>query len=210
MQRFFVKVDGGYRVNKAVRDMCVFARQNLAGDPPFSQMNLVACRNLLIYLQPALQKKIIPILHYALKPYGFLVLGSSESISAFPNLFSIVDKKHKIFAKKPTASRLHYDFSHILYPAATAWRSPEGRSRTTPPAPEIDVQAEADRLVLKNHAPVGVVINGAWKSSSSGDAPAPYLEPAPGKPSLNVLKLARNGLASELRADQRRQEKKWP
>jgi two-component system CheB/CheR fusion protein len=101
MARFFVKVDEGYRVNKAVRDMCVFARQNLAHDPPFSQMNVVACRNLLIYIQPVLQKKIIPILHYALKSSGFLVLGSSESVSAFPELFSTVDKKHKITPRKP-------------------------------------------------------------------------------------------------------------
>ena len=86
MARFFVKVEEGYRVNKAVRDLCVFARQNLAADPPFSQMNVVACRNLLIYIQPVLQRKIIPILHYALKPSGFLVLGSSESVSAFPEL----------------------------------------------------------------------------------------------------------------------------
>lgn len=100
MQRFFVKADGGYRINKAVCDMCVFARQNLANDPPFSQMNLVACRNLLIYIQPVLQKKIVPILHYALKPSGFLVLGSAESVSAFPNLFSTVDKKTQDLCQK--------------------------------------------------------------------------------------------------------------
>ena len=111
LQRFFVKVDEGYRVNKAVRDMCVFAQQNLAWDPPFSQMNLVACRSLLIYLAPPLQRKIVPILHYALKPSGFLILGKSEGITAFQNLFATVDAKHKIFAKKALASRLHYDFS---------------------------------------------------------------------------------------------------
>src|SRR5271154_4269211 len=110
MSRFFLKVEGGYRVTKAVRDMCIFARQNLANDPPFSQMDLVACRNLLIYIQPVLQKKIMPILHYALKPSGFLILGGSESVAAFPNLFSTVDKKHKIYAKKGIESRLHYDF----------------------------------------------------------------------------------------------------
>jgi two-component system, chemotaxis family, CheB/CheR fusion protein len=116
LQRFFMKVEGGYRVNKAVRDMCVFARQNLASDPPFSQMNLVACRNLLIYIQPTLQKKIVPILHYALKPSGFLVLGGSESVAAFPDLFSVVDKKHKIYSKKPVASKLHYDFVQVPIP----------------------------------------------------------------------------------------------
>ncbi len=197
LSRFFVKVDEGYRVNKAVRDMCIFARQNLASDAPFSQMNLVACRNLLIYIQPVLQKKVIPILHYALKPSGFLVLGGSESVTAFPELFTTVDKKHKIYAKRPTAYRLPYDFGQLYRPEAT------GRMATAPstasPGREIDVQAEADRLVLKSHAPVGVVINSAMEVVQFRGRTTPYLEPAPGKPSLNVLKLARNGLAIELR-----------
>ena len=201
MSRFFLKVEGGYRVNKAVRDMCIFARQNLASDPPFSQMDLVACRNLLIYIQPALQKKIIPILHYALKPSGFLVLGSSESLSAFPDLFSILDKKHKIFSKKPAASRLSYDFGRSYLPAGSGIiESPRrGEKLQGSLEHEIDVQAEADRIVLKNHSPAGVVVNRAMEVVHFRGRTAPYLEPAPGKPSLNVLKLARNGLAIELR-----------
>jgi len=200
MRRFFVKVEEGYRVNKAVRDMCVFARQNLANDPPFSQMNVVACRNLLIYVQPVLQKKIIPILHYALKPSGFLVLGSSESVSAFPELFSTVDKKYKIYAKKATASRLHYNFAQTYYPAGSGADSP-GKSLESkgPPESEVDVQVEADRIVLKNYAPVGVVVNNAMEVIQFRGRTTPYLEPAPGKASLNVLKLARNGLGIELR-----------
>ena len=198
LRRFFTKTEGGYRINKAAREMCVFARQNLASDPPFSQMNLVSCRNLLIYMQPALQKKILPILHYALKPSGFLFLGSSESAFAFPTLFSTVDKKHKIYARKATASRLHYDFFQSHYPTgamltskapeAQGWREHEG-----------DMQAEADRVVLKNYAPVGVVVNSAMEVVQFRGRTTPYLEPAPGRPSLNVLKLARNGLAVELR-----------
>lgn len=197
MQRFFVKVEEGYRVNKAVRDMCVFARQNLAGDPPFSQMNLVACRNLLIYAQPVLQKKIVPILHYALKPSGFLVLGSSESISTFPDLFSVVDKKHKIYAKNPVASRLHYDFVQSYYPKRSGI---EATGKPSSVESEFDFQADADRVVLKHHAPVGVVINGAMEVVQFRGRTAPYLEPPSGNPSLNILKLARNGLAMELRA----------
>lgn len=198
MQRFFVKVDEGYRVNKAVRDMCVFARQNLAGDPPFSQMNVVACRNLLIYVQPVLQKKIIPILHYALKPSGFLVLGSSESISTFPDLFSVVDKKHKIYSKNPVASRLHYDFVQSYYPKGSGLEAT--RKPLSVQEPEFDFQAEADRAILKHHAPVGVVINGAMEVVQFRGRTTPFLEPPSGKPSLNLLKLARNGLAMELRA----------
>jgi two-component system CheB/CheR fusion protein len=201
LQRFFVKVDEGYRVNKAVRDMCVFAQQNLAADPPFSQMNLVACRNLLIYMGPALQRKVVPILHYALKPSGFLIVGKAEGITGFQNLFSAVDAKHKIFAKKPVASRLHYDFSQphfrTVEDAAIPGRATERRESTVP---EVDVQVEADRLVLKNYAPVGVVINGAMEVVQFRGRTTPYLEPAPGKPTLNLLKLAQNGLAIELRS----------
>ena len=201
MARFFIKVDEGYRVNKAVRDMCVFARQNVANDPPFSQMNVVTCRNLLIYIQPVLQKKIIPILHYALKPTGFLVLGSSESVSTFPELFSTVDKKHKIYAKKATASRLHYDFAQSYYPAQNALsirgKPLQSQAREKD---EVDLLAEADQLVLREHAPAGVVINRDMEVVQFRGQTTPYLAPPPGKPSVNVLKLARNGLAIELRA----------
>lgn len=201
MARFFVKVDEGYRVNKAVRDMCVFAQQDLASDPPFSQMNVVACRNLLIYIQPVLQKKIIPILHYALKPTGFLVLGSSESVSAFPELFSTVDKKHKIYGKKAILSRLHYDFAQSYYPPQSTLRVSGNSLRSlSADKDELDVQAEADRVVLREHAPVGVVINSEMEVVQFRGQTTPYLAPPPGKPSLNVLKLARNGLAIELRS----------
>ena len=203
MSRFFVKVEEGYRVNKAVRDMCVFARQNLANDPPFSQMNLVACRNLLIYIQPLTQKKIIPILHYALKPSGFLVLGSSESVTAYPDLFSTVDKKHKIFSKKSVATRLHYDFVQSYYPLHASGGNLEATanvSKSKPPLDDLDLQIEADRLVLKYHAPSGVVVNSAMEVVQFRGRTSPFLEQSPGKPSTNLLKLARNGLALELRA----------
>jgi two-component system, chemotaxis family, CheB/CheR fusion protein len=200
LDRFFVRVDEGYRVNKVVRDLCVFARQNLATDPPFSQMNLVACRNLLIYLGPVLQRKVVPILHYALRPYGFLVLGKSEGITGFQNLFSTVDAKHKIYAKKPVPSRLHYDFSQPHY---VSTKGEEAHGKPSQPqgwtGAEIDPQAEADRLVLKSYAPVGVLINANLEVIQFRGRTTPYLEPAPGKPTLNLLKLARNGLATELR-----------
>ena len=200
MKRFFLKVDGGYRVNKAVRDICIFARQNLASDPPFSQMDLVACRNLLIYIQPTLQKKIIPILHYALKPSGFLVLGTSESISAFPELFSTVDKKLKIYSKKLTAYKLPHEFAQSYMLLGRGLNHPAGTINSQDlPEHELDVQAEADRIVLKNHSPAGVVINSGMEVVQFRGRTAPYLEQAPGRPSLNVLKLARNGLAAELR-----------
>jgi two-component system CheB/CheR fusion protein len=179
--------------------MCIFARQNLATDPPFSQMNLVVCRNLLIYIQPVLQKKIFPVLHHALKPTGFLLMGSSESVSSYPELFATVDKKQKIYSKKTTSSRLSYDFGQKYSPAERSHELASRAVKARDPVPEFDIQAEADRLVLKDHAPVGVVVNIGMEVVQYRGRTSPYLEPASGKPSLNLLKLARNGLAIELR-----------
>lgn len=100
LRRFFVEEDGGYRVTKTLREQVVFARQNVMSDPPFSRIDLVTCRNLLIYLEPELQKKIFPAFHYALKPGGFLFLGASESIGQFTDLFAPADKKQKVFSRK--------------------------------------------------------------------------------------------------------------
>ncbi len=100
LRRFFVEEEGGYRVIKPLREQVVFARQNVISDPPFSRMDLISCRNLMIYLEPSLQKKMLPTFHYALKPDGFLFLGASESIGGFTDLFEPVGKKHKIFSKK--------------------------------------------------------------------------------------------------------------
>jgi two-component system CheB/CheR fusion protein len=197
LHRFFTKTEGGYRIEKSVRDLCVFARHNLATDPPFSQMHMVTCRNLLIYLQPVLQKRVIPLLHYALRPAGFLVLGGSESIAGFPELFSVFDKTHKIYTKKAAASKLHFDFIQTYYPSGMNQRT-SGRHQDLAKG-ESEALREADRLVLENHAPVGAVINSAMEVIQFRGRPTPYLEPAPGKPTLNVLKLARNGLSVELR-----------
>jgi len=183
-----------------VREMCVFARQDLTADPPFSQMNLVACRNLLIYLEPELQKRVLPILHYALKPSGLLFLGHSESAAAFPDLFAPVDKTHRIFSKRATAGRVHYDFSSTHYPVETGIPAPTKKASLRAAAQASgDAQAEADGIVLRDYAPAGVIINDAMEILQFRGRTSPYLEQAPGKASLNVLKLARKELAGELR-----------
>src|SRR6185312_12240491 len=98
LRRFFKKTDnGGYQISKFIRDLCIFAKQNVAEDPPFSKLDLISCRNLLIYLGPVLQKKVMPIFHYSLQPGGYLMLGSSETIGSFANLFTLSDKKNKIY-----------------------------------------------------------------------------------------------------------------
>lgn len=198
LRRFFTKVEEGYRVSKSVQDLCVFAKQNVAEDPPFSQMNLVACRNLLIYLGSTLQSKMMPILHYALRPSGFLMLGNAESVAAFPNLFDPVDKKHKIFIKRAVGSRLHYDFSANRYPRETS--VPIGARKPSGISMDLDQQREADRIVLKKYAPPGVVINENMEILQFRGPIGPYVEPTLGRASLHLLKIAKKEFVAELRA----------
>ena len=113
--RYFVRTDSGYQISKSIRDHCTFARQNLIKDPPFSHLDLISCRNVLIYLGPVLQKKIIPIFHFALKPGRYLILGKSEAISAFQDMFTITDKKYKFYTKKEMPGRVPLKFSLDAY-----------------------------------------------------------------------------------------------
>jgi two-component system, chemotaxis family, CheB/CheR fusion protein len=194
LRRFFVKMNGTYRVGKVLRDACVFARQNVAADPPFSNLDLLSCRNLLIYLEPVLQKRIVPLFHYALKPTGFLVLGRSETLTTFPDLFAPVDRNHRIFTKRAGVSRAGFDF--VRHPAMPS--DPAGKPELRPPA--VDPQREADRLMLNRYSPPGVVVNESLDIVQFRGKTSPYLESASGAPSLNLMKMSREGLLVELRS----------
>ncbi len=124
LRRFFTKTDGKYQINKSLRDLCVFARQNVVADPPFSRVDIISCRNLLIYLSPQLQKRVIPTFHYALNANGYLLLGASESIGGFGDIFTQVDHGHRIYAKKATALRQypHFTVNDLGGPTSTATR----------------------------------------------------------------------------------------
>lgn len=197
LRRFFVATDGRYKIGQEVRDLCVFAQQDVTQDPPFSKLDLISCQNLLIYLQPVLQKRVLTIFHYALKPSGFLVIGGSESIGLSSDLFALVDKKHKIYAKKSTPIRLHQGFSYGLqgkeYAVSEKKESPQGI------VSDLDLQKAADRLVLGKYAPAGVVINEEMNIFQFRGYCGPYLEPAPGAASFNLLRMARGELVYALR-----------
>ena len=206
LRRFFVEADGGYRVNKTLRDMVIFARQNLIADPPFSRMDLVSCRNLLIYLESSGQKKAIPSFHYALKPGGYLVLGASESIGGFTHLFEPTDRKHKIFSKKPASMlALHLperdDRDEVATPRARA-AVPRHGGHEPPEGPrgELNAQREADRITVSQFAPPGVLVNADLQVLQFRGATGDFLEPPTGNPSFDVLKMARGGLMLPLRS----------
>src|SRR5487761_182155 len=195
LQRFFIKVNGDYQIGKSMREMCVFARQNVIKDPPFSRLDLISCRNLLIYLDKALQRKLMPIFHYALGPGGFLMLGRSESISEFTELFSLVDKKNKIYSRKSKPAKGRVDL-RVVEPALKSPATIVPRAHI--PA-EFDLQREINRVLLAEHTPPCIVVNEELEIVQFHGHTGPYLDPKPGAASLRLLKMARAGLPMELR-----------
>ena len=196
LRRFFVREDdGGYSVSRRVRDVVVFSTHDVAKDPPFSRLDLVSCRNLLIYFQAVMQKKVLRIFHYALNPNGFLLLGSSESVGDAPDLFSVVDAKTKIYRSKTSALLSPIDLG-VGATAAPPSRTiqPGGRLR-----PIINLAQMAERKVLDLFGPPGVVINESLDVLHFRGRTAPYLEPAPGAATLNLLRLARPEIHGDLR-----------
>jgi two-component system, chemotaxis family, CheB/CheR fusion protein len=196
LRRFFVSVEGGYQIGKSVRELCIFAKQDLCSDPPFSKLDLISCRNVLIYLGAALQKKILPTFHYGLNPWGFLMLGTSETTGELSDLFAPVHKKHKIYSRKLVPARLSLDLIANTYPT----ESPNPVSRYNAAAwSDLDLQKEADQIVLDWYAPVGVVINNDLEILHFRGQTSPYLESASGRASHNLLKMAKEDLKLELR-----------
>jgi two-component system, chemotaxis family, CheB/CheR fusion protein len=202
LRRFFHKVPGGYQISKSIRDICVFARQNVFSDPPFSRMELISCRNVLIYLSPVLQKKVIPIFHYALKPNGFLLVGNTEGLlGSGAEIFDLVERKCKIYQKKAGPSAVTFGLTISTH------ETPEGRpEKQHHPAKEdelaktpADVQREADRLLLTKYVPSAVVVNDELDIVQSRGRTNRYLELPTGRASLNLFKMARSGLLYELR-----------
>jgi two-component system, chemotaxis family, CheB/CheR fusion protein len=198
LQRYFVKTDSGYQIHKAIRDYCVFACHNVAKDPPFSRIDLLSCRNLLIYLGPALQKKVLPIFHYALNPNGYLMLGNSETIGAFGDYFFPADRKSRIFSRKSAARRSPLDMMEHSTDSkevkdALAFRQAEVVSAR-------DILREGDRMILSRYAPASVILDENFDILQSRGQTGSYLELGSGQASLNIMRMAREGLAGELRA----------
>src|SRR5881396_2841471 len=200
LRRFFVATNGSIQVSKAIRKMCVFANQDVTADPPFSKLDLIVCRNLLIYLGPALQKKLLPIFHYALKPKGFLVLGDFETVGDFDNIFKLANKHLKIYSKKPAVTHTPLDFSSRYIAARGEQVDEPGASRQAESrAPEQEIFKEADRIMLTRYSPASAIVNGDLEIVQFRGRTGAFLEPAPGKASLNILKMARQGLMTDLR-----------
>jgi two-component system CheB/CheR fusion protein len=198
LKRFFIKEGNDYRIKKDIREDVVFAIQNVIKDPPFTRLDLISCRNLMIYLEPELQNKLIPLFHYSLKPGGVLFLGPSESIGGFSDLFPVIDKKWKFYQRKE--SKLAIDaFTFPSFPGAYEREGADkpGEVRRIGGA---GIPAIAQRILLANFAPPSVIVNMKGDILYIHGQTGKYLEPPPGQPTVNVLEMARKGLRLELRS----------
>jgi two-component system, chemotaxis family, CheB/CheR fusion protein len=193
LKRFFQKADGGYQISKAVRDICVFAKQDIGKDPPFSKLDMISCRNVMIYMGPVLQKRILPLFHYALNPNGVLFLGSSETVGVFGEMFIALDKKYKIYAKKTVDGPVNFEFVPRYDLEADHPRSQQEVSQRP------DLHKTADQILLNRFVPASVVVNDKLEIVQFIGQTGRFLDPVPGDATLNLLKLVKAGLQLELR-----------
>jgi two-component system CheB/CheR fusion protein len=196
LRRFFTRTDRGYRINKPIRDLCVFARQDVTRDPPFSKMDLISCRNVMIYFEPELQRRLIPLFHYALKPSGFLLLGSAESIGRFSNLFDVVTQKSKLFRKRPG----HRHFSLVggfpIVPYGPSSKSAKANASESAD----DLTRKADKALTDRFCPPALVVDQNQEILQFRGAVTPYLQPAVGQASLSLFSMTLPVLEFELRS----------
>ncbi len=191
LNRFFVHDETGYLVAKEIREMVIFAPQNVIADPPFTKLDLLSCRNLLIYLEPEVQRKLVPLFHYALKPGGVLVLGTAESVGSFGGLFSPIDSKLRLFRRTEATPAAVLEFPTAFSPHGTAETRPSLR-------PGVNLQALADQVILQQYAPAAVLATENGDILYINGRTGRFLEPAAGKANWNVFAMARDALRAEL------------
>ncbi len=196
LERLFVREGDGYQVTKELRQMCTFSEHSLIRDPPFSSLDLISCRNVLIYLGADLQRKLVPLFHYALRPGGFLLLGPSESLAAHPELYTAVDKKRRLFRRSDAAVRPPLEFPLA---GRTAPRQPPPRLAQGEPVTRQAFSEAFERMILEEYAPPAVVTNEQGDILYQAGRAGRYLQVAAGAPTNNLFDLAQGSLRVELR-----------
>ncbi|MFA5019334.1 MAG: CheR family methyltransferase, partial [Methylobacter sp.] len=198
LRRFFIKEDGGYRVKKEIREMVVFAVQNVVKDPPFTKLDLLSCRNLMIYLEPELQNRLIPAFHYALKPGGVLFLSPSEGIGNHTELFTPLNRKWKFYRATPSAASTRAILtSNLNWTTEPSHKTPEDIMKS---ARENNLAELTRRMLLQFYAPTSVMTDLKGNILYVYGETGKYLRPAPGHATLNMIDMAREGLQLELRS----------
>jgi two-component system CheB/CheR fusion protein len=197
LKRFFIKEENNsYRIGKEIRKMVTFATQNVIMDPPFTKLDILICRNLLIYLTPELQKKLLPIFHYSLKPGGVLFLGSAETVSTFTDLFALLNIKSRLFRRRESVLPVE----QLVFPASFVPALPgvPNPKELTMLKPAVNLQSLADQLLLKHFSPPAVLVNDKGDILYISGRTGKYLEPAAGKANWNIFAMAREGLRFDL------------
>jgi two-component system, chemotaxis family, CheB/CheR fusion protein len=203
LSRFFSKLDGaGYKVAKSIRDICVFSRHDVTSDPPFARIDLISCRNLLIYFKPTLQKHVVPIFHYSLTSRGYLWLGKSETIGGSSDLFALIDKANKVYVRKeaPIALNLRFPSSTYVHGSQDIVQEPRPFAKVG-----LDVLKISDQTIQSEYP--GVLVNESMEILHVRGRTAPFVELVSGVPSFNLLKMAHPELVRELRTAIRETEK---
>ncbi|KKH72705.1 chemotaxis protein CheR [Methanosarcina mazei] len=197
LERFFTMDSGGnYHIQKSIRNMMIFSEQDIIKDPPFSRLDLLSCRNVLIYMDKELQKKLIPLFHYALKPGGCLFLGPSETVGELESLFNTLDRKSKLYRKKDVSSGLLP--MGMFIPSRLESKEMKRPSGKVPVESKTHLRGLTEQTMLQYYAPVGVLVNETGDILYIHGRTGMYLEPAPGEAGLNILKMAREGLQQKL------------
>jgi two-component system, chemotaxis family, CheB/CheR fusion protein len=196
LEQFFVKKDGHYQVQKSIREMCVFARQNVGKDPPFSNLDLISCRNLLIYFGDMLQTRVIPTFHYALRPGGYLLLGGSETLGKFSEQFEVIDKRHKLYRKKMDAPRLLAYFANVA-PSSSELAVPV---QQVGPRDTQSIERQFDRALLEFIGPSSIIVTEQMEIVHLRGKTSDLLVPPSGQPTFNLNKMAREGVLMDVRS----------
>jgi two-component system CheB/CheR fusion protein len=202
LKRFFVKVGDSYQIGKRVREQCVFARHDLGKDPPFSKLDLISCRNVLIYMSAPLQERVLSFFHYALKPAGFLLLGKSEALGSSAHLFIQEESKCKIYSRNPAAAISRSTLAPVDQAIA-----PTRGATTELKGTAFDLEKAVDRIIWQRYAPAALVVDAGLQVLHFEGNAGPYLAPARGAATLHVLKLVRQELALDLRTALHRAKK---
>lgn len=190
LDKYFIKYKDSYAISPNIRAMCIFARHNMVKDIPFTKMDIVSCRNVLIYLDSILQKRAFPIFHYALKPKGFLILGTAETALSFSDLFFTVNRNQKIYKKKASSSAPRLDFSAPNPPLSQAIKIPEFELK--------NFEELANKIVLEKHSPPGVIINDDLSIIQFRGDVSPYFKHPSGRANLDLIKMAHKTLLAKL------------
>jgi two-component system, chemotaxis family, CheB/CheR fusion protein len=197
LQRFFVHESGSYRVVKELREMCIFSVHSVIRDPPFSRLDLISCRNLLIYLKPPLQAQIIPLFHYSLRPGGFLFLGSSESVTRYNELFTTLDRKARLFRRRDLIARPVLPLRQFM---PHSRQNEAGNDRSDGLMQRSDLLRRIAATIVEHFAPAYVIVDDTGQALYFSSGTGKYLQAAAGPPNRDIVAMARSGLRADLRA----------